>query len=86
MFGLGSFFFGGGNFESVYQFLLNNVHPHVMLTAKVILAFPLTYHTLTGIRHMIWDTGKGLQLPILYKSGYTILVLAFLSALALATA
>jgi succinate dehydrogenase (ubiquinone) cytochrome b560 subunit len=74
-----------GNFEgTVYQFLLENVHPHVMLTAKFIVAFPFVYHTLTGIRHLVWDTGRGLQLPLLYKSGYTIIALAILGSLALA--
>ena len=84
--GLGSFHYGGGNFDNFYQLLLNNVHPHVMLTAKVLLAFPLTYHTLAGVRHLVWDTGRGVQLPAAAKSGYLLIALAILSALALATA
>ena len=84
-FGIGALAFAG-NFEStVYNFLLENIHPHVMLTAKVIVAFPFVYHTLTGVRHLIWDTGRGLKLPMLYKSGYTIIGLALLCSLALAT-
>ena len=84
LFGLGSFYFSG-NFEKDYQYLQENVHPHVMLTLKTLLALPLTYHTLAGIRHLYWDTGRGLQLPTLYKSGYALIALAILSALAIAS-
>ncbi len=28
------------------------------------------YHLCTGIRHLLWDTGRGLELPQVYRSGY----------------
>ncbi|WP_114394991.1 succinate dehydrogenase, cytochrome b556 subunit [Oleisolibacter albus] len=30
----------------------------------------LWYHTLNGIRHLVWDTGKGLELGAAYRGGY----------------
>lgn len=32
----------------------------------------LWYHTLNGIRHVIWDAGKGVELNAVYQSGYLI--------------
>ncbi|MFK7870525.1 MAG: succinate dehydrogenase, cytochrome b556 subunit [Roseobacter sp.] len=33
----------------------------------------LWYHTLAGLRHLIWDQGIGLDLETAYKLGYAIL-------------
>jgi len=56
---------------------------------KFAIAFPLTYHTLAGFRHLVWDyKGTGLSsLDLVNKTGMVIvgasalisLVLAFLS-------
>lgn len=32
------------------------------------------YHTLNGIRHLVWDAGKGYSIPEMYRSGYMVLV------------
>lgn len=32
----------------------------------------LWYHTLAGIRHVIWDTGRGLDLPTAEKLGWAV--------------
>lgn len=31
------------------------------------------YHFLNGIRHLMWDTGHGLDIPQVYASGYAVL-------------
>jgi succinate dehydrogenase / fumarate reductase cytochrome b subunit len=31
------------------------------------------YHLANGIRHLWWDTGRGLELPSVYRSGYAVL-------------
>lgn len=31
------------------------------------------YHTLNGIRHLVWDLGYGYGLPEMYRSGYMVL-------------
>ncbi len=33
----------------------------------------LWYHTLAGVRHLIWDQGKGLDLDTAYKLGYAVI-------------
>ena len=33
----------------------------------------LWYHTLAGVRHLIWDQGIGLDLETAYKMGYAVL-------------
>lgn len=33
----------------------------------------LFYHLCNGIRHLWWDTGRGLDLPGVYRSGWTVL-------------
>jgi succinate dehydrogenase / fumarate reductase cytochrome b subunit len=35
----------------------------------------LFYHMLNGIRHLFWDAGYGFDIPTVYRSGYTVLVL-----------
>ena len=32
------------------------------------------YHLLNGIRHLAWDAGWGYELPIAYRTGWTVLV------------
>ncbi|WP_299630909.1 succinate dehydrogenase, cytochrome b556 subunit [uncultured Roseobacter sp.] len=34
----------------------------------------LWYHTLAGLRHLIWDQGIGLDLDTAYKLGYAVIV------------
>nr|KAF6397947.1 succinate dehydrogenase complex subunit C [Rousettus aegyptiacus] len=48
------------------------------------LVFPLMYHTWNGIRHLMWDLGKGLKIPQLYQSGVAVLVLTVLTSVGLA--
>lgn len=35
----------------------------------------LVYHLLNGIRHLLWDIGWGFEIPEVYRSGYTVVVL-----------
>lgn len=38
----------------------------------------LVYHFLNGLRHLVWDAGRGYDLPTVYASGYTVIALAVL--------
>jgi succinate dehydrogenase / fumarate reductase cytochrome b subunit len=38
----------------------------------------LVYHLLNGIRHLLWDIGWGFEIPAVYRSGYTVIVLTVL--------
>lgn len=32
----------------------------------------LVYHLLNGIRHLLWDMGRGFAIPDVYRSGYAV--------------
>ena len=32
------------------------------------------YHTLAGIRHLVWDAGYGMDIPSVYRSGRLVLI------------
>ena len=34
----------------------------------------LFYHSCNGVRHLWWDTGRGLELKSVYASGWTVIV------------
>ena len=42
----------------------------------------LFYHLANGIRHLWWDTGRGLDLPSVYRSGYAVLGFTAVASLA----
>uniref|UniRef100_A0A2K6A6T3 Succinate dehydrogenase cytochrome b560 subunit, mitochondrial n=1 Tax=Mandrillus leucophaeus TaxID=9568 RepID=A0A2K6A6T3_MANLE len=74
-----------GNFESYLELVKSLcLGPALIHTAKPALVFPLTYHTWNGIRHLMWDLGKGLKIPHVYQSGVAALVLTVLSSMGLA--
>ncbi|KAE8349289.1 hypothetical protein BDV28DRAFT_141533 [Aspergillus coremiiformis] len=58
------------------------------IAAKVILkstmALPFTFHCMNGVRHLVWDLGKGITNQQVIKSGWAVVGLSVLSALALA--
>jgi succinate dehydrogenase / fumarate reductase cytochrome b subunit len=37
-------------------------------------SFSLFYHLCNGIRHLVWDTGHGLDLRSVYQGGWTVVV------------
>lgn len=38
--------------------------------------FALFYHLCNGVRHLCWDAGKGYELPTVYASGWTAVILS----------
>ena len=51
---------------------------------KSLLAAPFSYHSWNGVRHLIWDTGRMLDLKGVYRSGYVVLGLTAVSTVYLA--
>lgn len=51
---------------------------------KLGLALPFTFHSINGVRHLIWDTGRMLTNKQVIQSGWTMVGLSTVSALALA--
>jgi len=71
-----------------YIEVLKSGYPNLTIFAKLCVAFPLTYHYLSGLRHLYWDvTAKYLDLPSVRSSTIVLgasaigisLVLAFIS-------
>uniref|UniRef100_A0A8C5MX88 Succinate dehydrogenase cytochrome b560 subunit, mitochondrial n=1 Tax=Leptobrachium leishanense TaxID=445787 RepID=A0A8C5MX88_9ANUR len=74
-----------GDFTSHLELIKSlSLGPSLICAAKFALALPVTYHTFTGVRHLIWDLGKGLKIPQLQQSGYIILALTLLSSAGIA--
>lgn len=44
-------------------------------------SFALFYHLLNGIRHLVWDTGKGFELRTAYLTGWLVVAGAGLATL-----
>jgi len=50
-----------------------------ILSVKMFIAWPISYHALNGIRHLAWDLGKGFE--NFEKISYMIFVLSFIAAI-----
>jgi succinate dehydrogenase (ubiquinone) cytochrome b560 subunit len=57
--------------------------PIVFLASKTILAWPFTFHSFAGIRHLIWDTGRALSLPGVYRTGKAVIYGSLLATVVL---
>lgn len=51
--------------------LMTSMLGDVMMTLSVL---GLWYHTLGGLRHLIWDTGRGLELEAADRMGWAMIV------------
>jgi len=63
---------------ALYGFLQRIV---VSLPVQILLFFwslAMVYHLLNGIRHLMWDAGKGFEIAEVYKSGKLVMALSVL--------
>ena len=44
------------------------------MAAKLVLVFSLSFHLFSGIRHLVWDTGKGFELKTVYLGGWLVVI------------
>jgi len=68
------------NFPETLQLVQSMVPHSLILASKVAVGGALLYHTLNGVRHLVWDVGYGFQLKHLYMSGYVVVVLTAIGA------
>jgi succinate dehydrogenase / fumarate reductase cytochrome b subunit len=61
-------------YDSVVAFFSTGIGK--ILLFSWVLAF--NYHLCNGIRHLFWDSGKGFEIPQVYRSGYLVLVAALI--------
>ena len=50
---------------------------------KAVAGVPFAFHAWNGVRHMVWDSGHEANIKGVYKTGYAVLGLTAVSALAL---
>jgi len=68
-----------GEAEDYQRFMqLAGSLPGKLLLVAMLASF--VYHMLNGVRHLLWDSGWGLELPRVYKTGWTVVVLSVLAA------
>lgn len=84
LFGLAALFLPG-DFTSHLELIKSlSLGPALIYSAKFALAFPLSYHSWNGIRHLAWDLGKGFKISEVNQSGYVVLALTLLTAASIA--
>lgn len=52
---------------------LSDLPVGVKYLGKAAMAYPFVFHTANGIRHLVWDFGKELTIPGVYRTGYAVL-------------
>lgn len=50
---------------------------------KAFFAFPFAFHSWNGLRHLVWDTGSAITNQQVITTGWTVVGLSTVSALAL---
>jgi succinate dehydrogenase / fumarate reductase cytochrome b subunit len=55
------------------------------IVGKILLigwTWSLFYHLANGIRHLVWDAGKGYSLPVAQASGYAVFIVSVIATAA----
>lgn len=55
------------------------------VATKFAIAMPFTFHSINGVRHLVWDTGRMIVNRSIIRTGWAVVGLSTASALALAT-
>lgn len=64
---------GGADSFADFQALASSLLGRIALFA---FSACLVYHLLNGLRHLLWDAGYGFEIPKVYATGWTVIVLA----------
>ncbi|SCV67655.1 BQ2448_5266 [Microbotryum intermedium] len=73
---------GGLDSATMVQFVAD-LPEWFKLTTKTALGGAMSYHTINGLRHLSWDSGKLLELKTSYAAGYAVIGASVASTLAL---
>jgi len=68
-----------GSGPEAYRSLLGFLDSWVGQGALAVSALSLSYHFLNGIRHLVWDTGRALDLRSAYTGGWLVLIATVLA-------
>lgn len=61
------------------QIIVGSIFGRIILLG---FSWALIYHLLNGIRHLIWDTGRGFEVKTAIRSGWIVLILSVVLTLA----
>lgn len=61
-------------FNPYYLELAQSMPSYILL---FLTSYAISYHLCTGIRHLIWDTGKMFSIKCVDKSGWISIILSF---------
>ncbi|XP_076457566.1 succinate dehydrogenase cytochrome b560 subunit, mitochondrial-like [Babylonia areolata] len=65
-----------GDFSHYLEMVKNlELGPAVISSLKLLVVFPVVYHFINGIRHLVWDAGFGFSKQMLQKSSVAVWVL-----------
>ncbi len=57
---------------------------YTQIGLKALVAFPFTFHSWNGVRHLVWDSGRELSLKGVYRTGYIVMGLTAVTTVLLA--
>lgn len=49
----------------------------------LVCVFSLAFHLFNGIRHMVWDTGRLLDIPNAYRTGWAVVIASIVTTIAI---
>ncbi|MEG4641673.1 succinate dehydrogenase, cytochrome b556 subunit [Paracoccus sp. P2] len=84
-FGLAGWLMAGASGQDAFgsaQALLLSVPGRIAL---FLVTLALFYHLCNGVRHLVWDSGRGFELRAIYAGGWTVVGTSLILALALWT-
>ena len=61
-------------FEPCYLDMLDN---NIVKTFLILVSYGFLYHSCTGLRHLVWDTGRGFSICSIDYSGYAAVIGSF---------
>jgi len=68
-----------GSGPEAYQTLLGFFDSRIGQVALAVIALCLSYHFLNGIRHLVWDSGRALDIRSAYTGGWLVLIVTVLA-------
>ncbi|KAJ3214385.1 Mitochondrial intermediate peptidase [Dinochytrium kinnereticum] len=81
--GIAGLFYIGGIWYAVMPFssasaaaLVASAPFALTMLGKVLIAAPTVFHSVNGIRHLIWDSGSQLSVKGVYQTGYAVLAIS----------
>ncbi|PHS74190.1 MAG: succinate dehydrogenase, cytochrome b556 subunit [Rhodospirillaceae bacterium] len=68
---------------SIYNiaYFLNFSSHWFLLSLLFLILLSIYYHFINGIRHLLWDTGRALEIKNVYLSGYAMLLISFFATI-----